>query len=167
MGFRNTVLIMTSNLGAELLKKQGSIGFAPTKESVTFEKMKGQLLDEVKRTFKPEFLNRIDEVIVFHPLSQADLGKIVDLEIGMVCERLREQGIAVELDSSAKALLVEKGFDLVYGARPLKRVIQRFLEDPLAEAVIAKRVKSGTVLRAFRKGEALEFEEAAAGLRAA
>ncbi|MBI2104304.1 MAG: ATP-dependent Clp protease ATP-binding subunit [Candidatus Omnitrophica bacterium] len=165
--FRNTVLIMTSNLGAELLKKQGSIGFASTKEEVTFEKMKAQLFDEVKRTFKPEFLNRIDEVIVFHPLSSEDLVKIVELEIGMVKERLREQGIQVEVDASAKALLVEKGFDPVYGARPLKRVIQRLLEDPLAEAVIAKRVKPGVVLRAVRKGEALDFEEQVAAERPA
>jgi len=157
--FRNTVLIMTSNLGAELLKKQGSIGFAPATSEVTFEKMRGQLLDEVKRTFKPEFLNRVDEVVVFHPLSQANLVQIVELEINMVKERLREQGITIELDASAKALLVEKGFDPVYGARPLKRVIQRFLEDPLAESVIAKRVKSGTLVRAIRKGEVLEFEE--------
>ena len=165
--FRNAVLIMTSNLGAELLKKQGSIGFAPTKEEVTFEKMKGQLLEEVKRTFKPEFLNRIDEVIVFHPLSQENLVKIVELEISMVKERLREQGIDIELDQSAKELLVEKGFDQVYGARPLKRVIQRLLEDPLAEAVIARRLKPGGCLRAFRKGEALEFEEHAPAERSA
>ncbi len=157
--FRNTVLIMTSNLGAELLKKQGSIGFAPTKAEVTFEKMKGQLMEEVKRTFKPEFLNRIDEVIVFHPLSQEHLVQIVELEISLVKERLREQGIAVELDTSAKEFLVEKGFDPVYGARPLKRIIQRFLEDPLAEAVIARRVKDGSVLHVFRKGETLEFDE--------
>jgi len=157
--FRNTVLIMTSNLGAELLKKQGSIGFTPAKEEVTFEKMKGQLMDEVKRTFKPEFLNRIDEVIVFHPLSQEDLVKIVDVEIGMVQERLREQNISITLDASAKTLLVERGFDQVYGARPLKRVIQRLLEDPLAEGVIARRVKPGTSLRVFRKNDVLEFEE--------
>ncbi|MBI4342704.1 MAG: ATP-dependent Clp protease ATP-binding subunit [Candidatus Omnitrophica bacterium] len=122
--------------------------------------MKQQLMDEVKRTFKPEFLNRIDEVIVFHPLSHDNLVKIVELEIGMVKERLREQGISIEVDETAKQLLVEKGFDLVYGARPLKRVIQRYLEDPLAESVIARRVKSGSVLRAVRKGEGLEFEEA-------
>jgi ATP-dependent Clp protease ATP-binding subunit ClpC len=157
--FRNTVLIMTSNLGAELLKKQGSLGFAQTKEEVTFEKMKSQLMDEVKRTFKPEFLNRIEEVIVFHPLSREHLMQIVELEIGFVKERLREQGITVELDETAKAFLVEKGFDPVFGARPLRRIIQRFLEDPLAEEVIARRIKSGSGLRAFRKGEALEFEE--------
>jgi len=156
--FRNAVLIMTSNLGAELLKKQGSLGFAPAKEEVTFKKMKEQLLDEVKRTFKPEFLNRIDEVIVFKPLTREDLIKIVELEIGHVRERLREQGVTVELDASAKEFLVEKGFDPVYGARPLKRVIQRFLEDPLAEEVIARRFKPGVPIRVFRKGEQLDFE---------
>ncbi len=157
--FRNTVLIMTSNLGAEALKKQGSIGFAASSAEVTYEKMRSQLMDEVKRAFKPEFLNRIDEVVVFHPLSQEELVKIVDLEIANVSERLREQGVNIDVDATAKTLLVEKGFDPVYGARPLKRVIQRFLEDPLAEAVIAKRVKSGTVIRVSRKGETLDFEE--------
>ena len=119
-------------------------------------------MDEVKRTFKPEFLNRIDEVIVFHPLSREHLVKIVELEIGFVKERLREQGIAIEIDDSAKEFLVEKGFDPVYGARPLRRVIQRFLEDPMAEEIIARRIKSGSIVRAFRKGEALDFEEQAA-----
>lgn len=157
--FRNTVLIMTSNLGAEQLKKQGSIGFAASKTEVTFDKMRLQLLDEVKRAFKPEFLNRIDEIIVFHPLSQENLAQIVDLELNMVRERLREQGINIEVDQTAKVFLIEKGFDPVYGARPLKRVIQRFLEDPLAEAVIARKVKHGTSLRAFRNGEALDFED--------
>ena len=157
--FRNTVLIMTSNLGAEQLKKQGSIGFSPATEEATFEKMRIQLMDEVKRAFKPEFLNRIDEVVVFHPLNQADLVKIVELEIAMVQNRLREQGVLIEVDADAKQLLVEKGFDPVYGARPLKRVIQRLLEDPLAEAVIARRVKSGSIVRAFRKGDSLDFDE--------
>ncbi len=157
--FRNTVLIMTSNLGAEQLKKQGSLGFSPATTEVTFDKMKQQLMDEVKRTFKPEFVNRIDEVIVFHPLTHENLVQIVDLEIAQVQERLREQGITIDVDASAKELLVERGFDPVYGARPLKRVIQRFLEDPLAEAVIAKRVKPGISIRAYRKGDSLEFED--------
>jgi len=156
--FRNTVLIMTSNLGAEQLRKQGSLGFSPASEEVTFEKMKGQLMDEVKRAFKPEFLNRIDEVIVFRPLSREDLNKIVELETGYVKERLREQQILIELDASAKEFLVEKGFDPIFGARPLKRVIQRFLEDPLAEEVISRRFKKDTPIRVIRKGERLEFE---------
>ncbi|MBI4343188.1 MAG: ATP-dependent Clp protease ATP-binding subunit, partial [Candidatus Omnitrophica bacterium] len=157
--FRNTVLIMTSNLGAELIKKQGSLGFTTATKEATYDTMKMQLLDEVKRAFKPEFLNRIDEVIVFHQLSRENLVKIVDVEISYVTERLREQGITVELDASGKEFLVEKGFDSVYGARPLKRVIQRFLEDPLAEEVIARRIKSGSSVRVSRKGEALEFDE--------
>jgi len=156
--FRNTVLIMTSNLGAELVRKQGTVGFTPTKDEVNFSKIKEQLLDEVKRAFKPEFLNRIDEVIVFQPLSREDLSHIVELEIGYVRERLREQGIVIELDPAAKEFLVEKGFDPIYGARPLKRVIQRFMEDPLAEEVIARRFKPGTPIRVLRKGEQLAFE---------
>ena len=160
--FRNTILIMTSNLGAELLRKQGSLGFAPAKTEVTFGRMKEQLLDEVKRTFKPEFLNRIDEVIVFHGLTREDLMKIVELEINFVKERLREQSIAIELDQSANDFLVEKGFDQFYGARPLRRIIQRFIEDPLAEEVIARRIQAGSAVRVFRKGEVLEFETTAA-----
>ena len=156
--FRNTVLIMTSNLGAELVKKQGSLGFTPSSEEVTFGKLKQQLLDEVKRTFKPEFINRVDEVIVFQSLTREHLVKIVDLEVNFVRERLREQGVTVELDQSAKDFLIEKGFDPVYGARPLKRVIQRYVEDPLAEEVIAKRFKPGAAVRVFRKGDTLELE---------
>ena len=108
--------------------------------------------------------SRIEEVIVFHPLYREHLFQIVELEIGFLKERLREQGITVQLDDSAKEFLVEKGFDPVYGARPLRRIIQRFLEDPMAEEIIARRVKSGSVLRAFRKGESLEFEEQAAAV---
>jgi ATP-dependent Clp protease ATP-binding subunit ClpC len=156
--FRNTVLIMTSNLGAEQLKKQGSLGFAPAASEVTYAKMKEQLLDEVKRAFKPEFLNRIDDVIVFQQLTRQELEQIVELEISQVRERLHEQEIMIQLDASAKEFLVEKGFDPVFGARPLKRVIQRFLEDPLAEAIIAKWFKAGAPIRVFRKDDRLEFE---------
>ncbi len=156
--FRNTVLIMTSNLGAETIKKHGSLGFTASKEEVDFETMQAQLLEEVKRAFKPEFLNRIDEVIVFHPLSKEELFKIVDLEIGHVQERLREQGIVIELDHDAKEFIVEKGFDPTYGARPLRRVIQRYLEDPLAEEVISRRSKDGLAMRVTRKGDTLNFE---------
>ena len=156
--FRNTVLIMTSNLGAEQLKKQGSLGFTPSKGEVTFDKMREFLLEEVKRVFKPEFLNRLDDTIIFRPLTKEDLSRIVELEIGYVQQRLQEQGVSIEVDSSAKEFVVEKGFDPIYGARPLKRVIQRFLEDPLAEEVIARRFKPGTPVRVFRKGDRLEFE---------
>ncbi len=160
--FRNTVLIMTSNLGAELVKKHGSLGFTASKDEVNYETMKSQLLEEVRRAFKPEFLNRIDEVIVFHSLTKDELFTIVDLEISQVMARLREQGILIDLDITAKEFLVEKGFDPTYGARPLRRVIQRFLEDPLAEEVIQRRGKPGMSMRVTRKGEILEFEDLSA-----
>ncbi len=159
--FRNTVLIMTSNLGAELLKKQGSLGFAAQAEATTFETMKERLMEEVKRTFKPEFLNRIDDVIVFHPLSREDLQRIIELEIAHVQARLAEQEIMISLDASAKEFLIEKGFDPLLGARPLKRVIQRYLEDPLSEEIIARRLDKTQPLQITRKGDALDFVYAA------
>ncbi len=138
--FRNTILIMTSNVGAGILKKKGSLGFKVISEEVEYEDMKNMLMEEMKKTFKPEFLNRLDEVIVFRPLSKDNLGEIVDIEIGYVNQRLKEQHLQVELDQKAKDFLIEKGFDEVFGARPLKRVIQRFLEDPLAEDIIAGKL---------------------------
>jgi len=138
--FRNTILIMTSNVGASILKKKGSLGFKVISEEVEYEDMKNMLMEEMKKTFKPEFLNRLDEVIVFRPLSKDNLGEIVDIEIGYVNQRLKEQHLQVELDQKAKDFLIEKGFDEVFGARPLKRVIQRFLEDPLAEDIIAGKL---------------------------
>jgi len=158
--FRNTVLIMTSNLGAELLKKQGSLGFKAQREETTFETMKERLLEEVKKAFKPEFLNRVDEVIVFQPLTREHLQRIVELEMGHVKERLVEQGITIELDDSAKEFLIEKGFDPIYGARPLKRVIQRYIEDPLAQDLIAHRFEKEARVRVSRKGEELTFTAA-------
>jgi len=134
--FRNVILIMTSNVGAEIIRKRGSLGFKVVGESISYEEMKNLLMEEVKRTFKPEFLNRLDEIIVFKPLGKEDLYKIVDIEIAYVNERLKEQGYNIELAEDAKEFFVEKGFDPVFGARPLKRIIQRFLEDPLAEEII-------------------------------
>jgi ATP-dependent Clp protease ATP-binding subunit ClpC len=156
--FRNTIVIMTSNVGAELIRKTSSLGFKAQKEEITYEDMKGKLLEEVKRTFKPEFLNRIDDIIVFRPLAKEDLGRIVDIELGYVRERLKEQQIDLEVEQEAKDFLVEKGFDTVFGARPLKRTIQRFLEDPLASEIISKRFKEGSKVKVLRKNEELIFE---------
>jgi ATP-dependent Clp protease ATP-binding subunit ClpC len=139
--FRNTVLIMTSNVGADILRKQGSLGFKSEKEDVTYQSMKTKLLDEVKRTFKPEFLNRVDDIIVFRSLTKEDLQKIIEIEIIDVKNRLADKDIAIELTQAAKDFLIEKGFDQVFGARPLKRTIQRYLEDPLAEGILKGDVK--------------------------
>jgi len=157
--FNNAVLIMTSNIGADTWKKQGSLGFKSDKEESTYQSMKGKLLDEVKKTFKPEFINRVDDIIVFRPLTKQDLHKIVDIEVNDVKERLREQhDISIELGKEATEFLIEKGFDPVYGARPIKRTIQRFLEDPLAEEIISGKIKKGGKVKVGAKADHLSFE---------
>jgi ATP-dependent Clp protease ATP-binding subunit ClpC len=155
--FKNTIIIMTSNIGAETLKKQGSIGFKSQEEEVTYQSMRSRLLDEVKKVFKPEFLNRVDDIIVFRPLTKEDLGKIIELEIKDVESRLKDQHILIELTSEAKDFLIERGFDKVFGARPLKRTIQRFLEDPLAEDIIKGNYKNGAKVRVTAKADSLDF----------
>ncbi|MEW6008736.1 MAG: ATP-dependent Clp protease ATP-binding subunit [Candidatus Omnitrophota bacterium] len=157
VNFRNTILIMTSNVGAEILRKQGSIGFRSQKAETSYEDMKQKLLDEVKATFKPEFLNRLDDIVVFRPLEKEALLEIVDIEVNEVAKRVKEQGIEISLDKKAKELLVEKGFDPVYGARPLKRTIQRYLEDSLAEEMISGKFKSGAKIKVSRDKDKLIF----------
>jgi ATP-dependent Clp protease ATP-binding subunit ClpC len=157
--FRNTVMIMTSNVGAETIRKTSSLGFKEQKEEITYQEMKDKLLEEVKRTFKPEFLNRLDDIIVFRPLVKEDLQKIVEIEINHVALRLKEQGISLEVSQEAKDFLIEKGFDPVFGARPLKRTIQRYLEDPLASDIISKKFKDGSQIKVSRKYEELQFEQ--------
>ncbi len=156
--FRNTILLMTSNVGADMLRKQGSLGFMSPKEEASYEKMKQSLLDEIKKTFKPEFLNRVDDIIVFKSLTKENLYEIVQLEIQSVLERLKEKNIEVKLSPDAVELIIEKGFDPVFGARPLKRTIQRLLEDPLAEAIISGRFKEGSKIKVGRKAETLIFK---------
>jgi len=134
--FRNTIILMTSNVGSESLRKQTSIGFTPASEQFTYEKMKEKILDEAKRAFRPEFLNRLDDVVVFRSLSKPDLIQILDLEVAKVMDRLKHKNILIELDSQAKDFLTEKGFDPQYGARPMRRAVERYLEDPLAEEII-------------------------------
>ncbi len=156
--FRNTVIIMTSNVGANLIRRTGSLGFKAQKEETSYQEMKDKLLEEVKHTFKPEFLNRVDDIIVFRQLVKEDLYRIVDIEVGHVASRLKEQGIVLEVTPEAKELLIDKGFDPVFGARPLKRTIQRFLEDPLASELISKKFKEGSKVTVKRKNEELTFE---------
>ncbi|PIQ88610.1 MAG: hypothetical protein COV72_07550 [Candidatus Omnitrophica bacterium CG11_big_fil_rev_8_21_14_0_20_42_13] len=156
--FRNTIIIMTSNVGTEILRKQGSLGFKSQGEEVTYQDMKHKLLDEVKKTFKPEFLNRIDDIIVFRSLARQDLTRIIGIELAEVSERLGEHKIKIELTEEAKELLIEKGFDSAYGARPLKRTIQRYLEDPLAEEIISGRIKGERNIKVSRKNDELVFQ---------
>ncbi len=155
--FRNTVILMTSNIGVELLKSQGSLGFVESKESLSYEETKEKLLEAVKKAFKPEFLNRIDDTIVFRSLTRENLEDIVKIEVDYVAKRLEDKEISIELEKEAFALLTEKGFDPVYGARPLKRTIQRLLEDPLAEEIISGAFKKGSVVKVKRKKDELVF----------
>jgi ATP-dependent Clp protease ATP-binding subunit ClpC len=136
VNFRNTIILMTSNVGSETIKKQSTMGFSPISDESTYEKMREKILEEAKRTFKPEFLNRLDDVIVFRTLTKPDLIQILDLEINKVMERLKNKNIRLTLDEKAKDFLVEKGYDPNYGARPMRRSVERFLEDPLAEEIL-------------------------------
>jgi len=155
--FKNTILIMTSNIGAEMFKKQTAMGFQAQAETVNFAKMKERLLDEVKKTFKPEFLNRVDDIIVFKPLTKENLYEIIEIELFEVRKRLKENKIEVALTQTAKDFLIEKGYDPVFGARPLKRAIQRFIEDPLSEDIIAGNLKKARPITIDRKDQRLIF----------
>ncbi len=134
--FRNVILIMTSNIGAELIKNQGGLGFRRIGSQMTYEKMKEQLIHEVERNFRPEFLNRLDDTIVFKPLEKEDLHQVVDLQMEEVQGRLKEHGLSLELTQEAKELLIEKGYHPDFGARPLRRTIERMVEDPLSEEIL-------------------------------
>jgi ATP-dependent Clp protease ATP-binding subunit ClpC len=134
--FRNTVILLTSNVGAETIKKNSTIGFSSIKDEASYEKMREKIMDEAMRSFRPEFLNRLDDIIVFRSLTKPDLIQILDLEIQKVTHRLKARNIRLTLDEKAMDLLVEKGHDPAYGARPMRRAVERFLEDPLAEEIL-------------------------------
>ncbi len=136
VNFRNTIILMTSNVGSDTIKRNSTLGFSPITDENSYEKMREKIMDEAKRTFKPEFLNRLDDVIVFRSLTKPDLVEILNLEIGKVTERLKNKHIMLTLDEKAKDFLVEKGYDPNYGARPMRRSVERFLEDPLAEEIL-------------------------------
>ena len=153
--FKNTVIIMTSNIGAREITGGKTLGFLTTQEAEqSYKDMKKKVLDEMKKVFRPEFLNRIDEAIVFHPLSKEDVRSIVDLMLEKVTQRLTEQELTLEVTDKAKDFLVEKGFDPQFGARPLRRAIQKYLEDPLAQEILAKKIKPQAKITAdFQDGK--------------
>jgi ATP-dependent Clp protease ATP-binding subunit ClpC len=143
--FKNTVIIMTSNLGTADLGK-AAVGFAKTDEAVTHEKMRTKVNEALKQHFRPEFLNRIDDVIVFHELSKDEITEIIDLMMQRVRGQLEAQGISIELTRAAKYLVVEKGYDPTMGARPLRRALQRMVEDPLSEKILWKAFGAGDTI---------------------
>ena len=142
--FRNTVIIMTSNAGAQVIRGDKQLGFTVQEdEKEQYERMKSRVMDEVKRLFRPEFLNRLDEIIIFHSLNKDHLKQIVHLEVRKVADRLKEQGVGLTISDAALQVLVTEGYDEKYGARPLRRAIQRLLEDPLSEEMLRQPFKYG------------------------
>jgi ATP-dependent Clp protease ATP-binding subunit ClpC len=156
--FRNTVVIMTSNIGADLLKKDTTVGFGAERNEHSYEGMKTKIMDEVKRIFKPEFLNRLDDTIVFRPLEREHFNPILEIELGKVRERLKRQGVRLEVTDEAREFLIDRGFDEKFGARPLRRAIERHLEDALAEEILRGALKGREVLTVTVNGDRLEFK---------
>jgi len=157
--FRNTVIIMTSNVGATLIRKGAGLGFSPSTESANYDKLKEQMLDVAKQTFKPELINRLDDLIVFRQLNREDVVRILELEMAKVQERLRARHIELNFDAKAKEFLICKGYDPIYGARPLRRAVERFLEDPLAEELLRGHITESEVINVSASDDKLIFEQ--------
>lgn len=144
VNFRNTVIIMTSNVGATTLKREPTVGFvARTDEKDVYERMKSRIMEEIKKTFRPEFVNRLDDIIVFHPLNEEQLKEIVTLMINGLVKRLAEQEVTIEVSETAKEVIIKEGYNPNYGARPLRRAIQQFIEDRLSEEMLKRTFKKG------------------------
>jgi ATP-dependent Clp protease ATP-binding subunit ClpC len=155
--FRNTIIIMTSNVGAEMIKRQVSMGFGAVSGSESHEQMRDKILEETKRVFKPEFLNRLDDIIVFHTLQREDLVRIVDLEVAKVVDRVKAKEIKIKVDTTAVEFLIDKGYDPTYGARPMRRAVERYLEDPFAEELLRSNIKIGDTVEVRAEGDKLVF----------
>jgi ATP-dependent Clp protease ATP-binding subunit ClpC len=169
VNFKNTVIIMTSNAGAELIKRESQLGFATRKDKTTtqkqnYEDMKKKVTTEIQKAFRPEFLNRLDDIIVFHELTEEQLRKIVDLMVKDLEGRLAERKIGLELSEKAKSWLSKEGYDPVYGARPLRRVIERYVENPLSSKLLRGELKEGDTVKVDldKEGKELTFKTKAA-----
>ena len=162
--FRNTILIMTSNVGAEILQRNASMGFSVDGE-MDEERIRDKLMDEAKKVFKPEFLNRLTDIVMFRALSKESMQVIVGLELAKVADRLKEQRIKLEVTDEAKEFLLEKGYDEKLGARPLRRAVEKYLEDSLAESLLGGSVKKAKPIKMIvsEDGESLTFEQPKAG----
>ncbi len=158
VNFKNTIIIMTSNLGAKDIKKGTGLGFGHSDLNSEYERMDKMVREEVKKAFNPEFLNRLDDIVVFHPLERKDMNRIVDLLIGELESRLSARDIKVQVTDPVRELIIEKGFDPQLGARPLRRSIQKLLEDPLADEILRGHVSDSSVLQVGRNGDELTFE---------
>ena len=157
--FRNTIILLTSNVGSEVLRKTNTLGFAKQSDTTDYETMRGRTLEEAKKAFRPEFLNRLDDIIVFRTLGKPELVQILELEVKKVLERMARKNVVVTLDDKAKDLLIEKGFDPQYGARPMRRAVEKYLEDPLAEEILRGSLSDGQPVAVSADKEKLTFAQ--------
>jgi ATP-dependent Clp protease ATP-binding subunit ClpC len=157
--FRNTIILLTSNVGAERLKKGATMGFSTPDDEQDYERMKENLTEEAKKIFRPEFLNRFDDIVVFRSLGREELTQILDLELAKVQKRLAQRNIHFELDDPARDLLLEKGHDPTYGARPMRRAVEKYLEDPMAEEIIRGDLREGEKTTISAKNDKLVFAQ--------
>jgi ATP-dependent Clp protease ATP-binding subunit ClpC len=160
--FRNCIIIMTSNIGAETVRKGAGLGFAPLKEEHSYNEMKGKLLEEAKRAFKPEFMNRLDDLIVFRNLHRGDMAQIVHIEVAKVKQRLKYKDVEIVLTPAAAEFLIEKGYDPQFGARPLRRAVEKYLQDPLAEEILRGSIKPSESIEVTVADDKLVFNQVAA-----
>jgi ATP-dependent Clp protease ATP-binding subunit ClpC len=159
--FRNTIIIMTSNIGADTLRKGSGLGFAEETGAADYDRMKKLMLEESKRSFKPELLNRIEDIVVFHPMNRESVLTILDLEVGKVKARLATKNIELHFTESAREFLISKGFDPAYGARPMRRAVERYLEDPLAEEILRGNIHKDEAIEVTSDGDRLKFGQLA------
>ena len=157
--FRNTIILLTSNVGAERLKKGATMGFTAPDDEQDYERMKENLTEEAKKVFRPEFLNRFDDIVVFRSLGREELTQILDLELAKVEKRLAQRDIHFELDEAARDLLLDKGHDPTYGARPMRRAVEKYLEDPMAEEIIRGDLREGETIAISAKDDELVFTQ--------
>ncbi|MGH7350748.1 MAG: AAA family ATPase, partial [Candidatus Methylomirabilales bacterium] len=157
--FKNTILIMTSNIGARQITMHAPMGFTTGSQEQSYAKMKETVLAELKKTFNPEFMNRIDEVIVFHPLAKEHMRKIADLMLQRLQSQLDEKRITLMMSDDAKEFIIDKGYDPQFGARPLRRAIQRYVEDLLAEEMLRGGLTEGSTVRVKAGVDVLTAEE--------
>jgi ATP-dependent Clp protease ATP-binding subunit ClpC len=159
VSFRNSVMIMTSNLGAREINKDSSLGFQSEEGGMNFKDIRNFVMAEVKRAFNPEFINRIDEIVVFHNLDRTHLAQIFDLMIKEICDRLVDQKITISMKKKTREYLISKGFDEKFGARPLRRLLQKEVEDPLSMEILKGRFAAGDVIDVDFRGEKITFRK--------
>ena len=158
--FRHCIVIMTSNIGAATITRTTPLGFSVAEEGggMAYEDMKGRIMGELKKAFRPELINRIDEIIVFHQLTKAEIKEIIDLMLVRLQKQMADQGVSFQLTDAAKDLLVDEGYDPAMGARPLRRAIQRLIEDPLADELLHGTLTEGLVIVCDRDGDVMRMD---------